>query len=708
MTITIFRPLLAGILLSVCAAPVSARIPPPPVPLDVLLRESERIVVGHVQPGSVKEALGAAPKQAFQEMTLIVTRALDDKEIGKQVVVTRGSIPAKLFPASKTHPDGRFLLTGWNHHGHVEESETGLDLYVDQIWFLERFRPDRVRDATSAPYGVDHLESVQKLEHADLIELFVRKANVARLKQHIQKNYNGKVPLLALQGLFGSTDSAAGAFVWDYLQEYEALAKKLAAFDKKRDVQHAEQMLLRRRLDEHQPYYAFRTLNSLGRIEAVPWARKLLESETFRGHALEMLKRFQDSESVPRLLQLLKTAPPAEWENFILTLGEIGDRRAIPDLIERLGDDTSRQSVTRALFQLTDVRLSPNGDYAKSWWQRNHDKPRWHWLKQGIEQDLNLMAQRRAVNWGVEFDPEGHLSRATCWRQSSRDAAERVPAWREWWKANKDLPQVRWILDSFKAAGHPLPDLASKEAVDVLVRAFNTKGEYWWDKGPVLDAYLHHAWCQRLLTRLTGWDMEDAYYLHFSRPHYYDYQKFGPRWQAEWQKSRYGVKIRPIDIPEKQPFTMDAEDLRLLCEDFDTWHADVVFKGPLVRKQFPGILGKTILATFEITLTNRSAREQTLHTKPAVFGESGVSEGFGSSLSTTRWECSSHRDEFAALAPGKSIRWVEQHGAHFDERAIGWSYFALHFDQCDKRGRSWRGRVVTPWLSFKNEKIVDE
>ena len=344
------------------------------------------------------------------------------------------------------------------------------------------------------------------------------------------------MPTLAVQGLYGSNDPGAGALVWDYLKQYETLSKEIADRAKKEGGGRLAIRMLRMQFqaehDGYSPYYVFRTLNSLGRYEALKWARKSLDSTGLGWGALETLKRYQDTESVPRLLKLLKDATtPDERERLILTLGEIGDPRAIPALIEALPTDSWRWQVQHALFQLTDIRLSPNGDYAKRWWERNHDKPRWHWLKQGIEQDLHLLANKHPVSWNRDLDPWTHISRVTCWRQKS--GPDLSADWAKWWQANKDLPQERWILDSFKAVGHPLPDLASKEACDALVKAYNTKPDHWRDAGPVLDPYLHHVWCQRLLTRLTGWDVEDTHYLHYYQPHWYDYQKMGPIWETE-------------------------------------------------------------------------------------------------------------------------------------------------------------------------------
>lgn len=686
---------------------VSARIPPPRVSLDVLLAKADRIVVGRVQPKSVKyvdvNAKGGGRNQTFHELTLLVARSLDGKDVSKQVTVTMGSFPAKEFPPSKAHPQGRFLLTGWGFNGHLEQEEKGLDLGAEQAWFLERFREDRLRDANSAPHGVDHFDSVQRLEEAGLIELFANRANVVKLRQHVNKAYKGKIPLLAVQGLYGSSDPAAGAFVWEYLQQYDAALKK--AGDPSKEKFDLQQRIRRReRMREFEPYYAWRTLNSLGRVEVLKWARTALDSPNLR--SLETLKRFQDTESVPKLLQFLANAKEHhEREWLISTLGEIGDVRAIPALIELLPSEKD-EAVRLALFQLTDVRLSPNGDFAKRWWERNKAKPRWHWLKQGIEQDLFLLHDR-AVDWGQDFHARSHLEMATCWRQKPGDGESMVSAWTKWWQANKDLPQERWILGSFKAAGHPLPDLASKEAVDVLVKAYNTEPDHWWMSGPAIDTN-HHAWCQRLLTRLTGWEIEDTHYLHFSRPAYYDYQNFGPKWETEWRKSRYGAKIRPIEVGAKQTFAMEDEDRRLLCQDFASWQAKAEFKPPLVRKQFPGILGKSIVATFEVTLTNTSQRELTLHTKPGVHGETGSTEGFGSSLSAVKWECLSHKGDFATVKPGESIRWLEQHSEHTGKESVAWSVFRLYFEERGPAGAAWRGRVVTPWISNPMDNIREE
>ena len=145
--------LLATLALVLLAQVASARIPPPPVSLDVLLKEADRIVVGRVLPGSVKSVVGPDRKEKYHELTLIVVRSLDGKDVGKQITVTEDTFPAKVFPADKMHPQERFLLTGWGFDGHLEQSDKGLDLYAEQVWFLQRFRADRLRDAKASPYG---------------------------------------------------------------------------------------------------------------------------------------------------------------------------------------------------------------------------------------------------------------------------------------------------------------------------------------------------------------------------------------------------------------------------------------------------------------------------------------------------------------------------------------------------------------------------
>ena len=66
-------------------------------------------------------------------------------------------------------------------------------------------------------------------------------------------------------------------------------------------------------------------------------------------------------------------------------------------MLDLLPDDKQE---TMLAIQLTDIRLSPNDDYTKRWWERNKDRPRCC-LKQGIGQDLHLLG-KFATN-GVEF-----------------------------------------------------------------------------------------------------------------------------------------------------------------------------------------------------------------------------------------------------------------------------------------------------------------
>ncbi len=696
----------------------SARIPPPAVSLDVLLKTADRIVVGRVRPGSLKSIADAERKDSsYHEFTLIVSRSLDGKNIGKEITVTEGSFPAKVFPADKKHPKERFLLTGYEQYGLRAPTDASLDLYTEQVWFLERFRDFRLRNPKTAPHGVDCFDAVQRLEHAGLIELFAHGGKVAKLRKHIEKEYKGKIPHLAIPGLYGSNDPAAGALVWDYYRQYEALADKVADFRKKElakltkergpelaaDIVNfmVESSPLHAELREYHTYDVFRTLNSLGRHEALKWTRKHLQAGDYPDWgALETLKRFQDSESVPRLLEVLKKASRYdEREPLILTLGEIGDPRAVGPLIDALADMPGPAQY--ALFQLTDIRFSPNGDYAKRWWQRNQDKPRWHWLKQGIEQDLYLLARKKQLDWDRDLEPWPHLRRVTCWHCVPTEELDSSAAWAKWWQANKDLPQERWILDSFKAVGHPIPDLSSKEAVDALVAAYNTKPDHWRDKGPVLDPYLHHYWCQRLLTRLTSWDVEDTHYLHYRQRRWYDYQKEGRIWAEDWRKSRHGVKIYAIPIPAKQPFTIAEEDRRLLCEDFETWEIDTAFKGPLVRKKAPD---KQIVGTFEIALTNRSKREVKVPTKPRMLIRSGDRPDSGNSWYQEASACTSHPGDTATLRPGQSMRWLETAQLPSWEKDRAWISFVLYFDQ---RG-AWHGHMATPSIGVKKENIREE
>jgi hypothetical protein len=706
------KSMLVLMLIGLFANDVSARIPPPAVSLDVLLTKADRIVIGRVVPGSVKSIAGP-DKATFHELTLVVTRSLDAKEIGKQVTVTLGSFPARVFPPTKAHPSGRYLLSGWDIEGFTDQDAKGLDLYVEQVWFLQPFQESRLRNPKTAPHGVNHFESVQALQHAALIELFIQKAEVAKLRQHVANHYRGKIPRLAMEGLYGTSDPGAGELIWDYLKHYAGVSQRIAALQEKGELAKANELI--RSQHEISPYAAFRTLNSLGSAEAVKYARKSLEPSfaSLHHYACYTIRRYQDTESVPRLLQILATSNDAdERETIIATLGELGDSRAIPVLIARLPDDSPDEPVARALFQLTDLRLSPNVEYAKRWWERNKDRPRWHWLKQGIEQDLHILGGPYPSGWEGDFDPLVHLARVTCWRQAPRKNSMPDPdltaAWNRWWQANKDLPQERWLLDSFSAVGHRLPDLASPEAVETLLKAYNTTPGHWWSKGPVLDPYLHHVWCQRLLTRLTGIHVVDTNYVHYSRPHWYDYKEFGPRWQTVWDKNRNSIKLNPIEVPARQPFTMADEDRRLLFEDLDAWRAEMTLKAPLVRTKIEGFAGTHIIGAFEITLTNHTKRELILHTKPRILGEAGVRPGSAGSLSPVDVRCVTHLADFVSLQPAQKITWRVHASLSSWDNDHTWLHARLHFHERGEGNAGWRGRVATPWISVKKENIREQ
>lgn len=703
-----FRYLVSAFFISLLlCTEVQARLPPPTRTMDRLLDQAEVIVVAHVKPGSVRVVKGADGKNSFHELTLVTVKVLKGKPATKEITVTLGTFPAREFPKSKEHPQGRFLLTGWSEWGHTSEEARGLDLYAEQVWFLERFADFRLRLPKRAPLGVGNLGSVQERKWAPLIDLFIKKADVPTIRKLIDKSYAGNIPIMAVEAMYGSSDRRAGAFAWEYMQhmiEAEKAWGKMS-FDQKKNAQAGDRPYL----------YAgtpFRTINSLAREEVLIWCRKSLAADDvrIRGFALEGIKRWADRDSLPELLKLLKSANSREiHDNIIETLGILGDTRAVPVLLDWL-EKGSWRSARRALFRITDVRLSPNGNIARAWWQRNQNKPRRQWLNQGVEQDLHVL-----IKWAPgddhELNPRFHLTDATCWYhvQSGVQMEDRklAEAWKRWWQANKDYPQEKWVSDSFRLVGHPLPDLAGPEAVEALLKILNTEPEGWWQKGPKLDASLHLNWCRRLITRMTGMKVVETEYAFFTKSSHVEWKTEGPRWRALWDKNRHQIKVKPILIPEKQRFVFEDADRKLLCDDFDALDTEVVFQGPLVRKQLPGLLGKSILGTFIITVTNRSKQALTLHTRPTLTGEIG-NHGFGSSMNIEEFTCITSKEEFATLRPGETLRWkhvARMHRAGDDGKT--WLQHNLRFDERAPIASAWRGTVAAPWIAVKNEKIVD-
>jgi hypothetical protein len=411
------------------ASQLHARIPPPTATMDRLLHKAEVIVIGHVKPGSVRVAAGPDGKGSFHEVTLVAMKVLKGKLAAKEITVTLGSFPAREFPKSKEHPQGRFLLTGWGEWGHTSKEEKGLDLYAEQVWFLERLPDHYLRLPKTAPLGVNNVGSVQERKWAPLIELFIKKADVPTVRRILEKYYAGQMPKMAVEAMYGSSDRRAGAFAWDYMQrtiEAEKIWEKMSVKEKAN-----AQAGNRPHLYAGDP---FRVINSLGREEALIWCRKGLASndEAIRRFALEGIKRWSDRDSVPVLLKLLEAARTRDQqENLIETLGIVGGRQEVPVLLEWLKKDTWR-TARHALFRITDVRLSPNGNIASAWWERNQNKPRRHWLNQGIEQDLHLLQSWSPYD-DRELNPLFHLGDATCWYQvhirSTRGCNRRIKRW---------------------------------------------------------------------------------------------------------------------------------------------------------------------------------------------------------------------------------------------------------------------------------------
>lgn len=712
---TFFRlPCLAA--LALMAIPrAEARIPPSPVPMDKILAEAPTIVVGKVLPGSRMREAG----DYYPEVKLHVTRVIKGTTPGKEITVVLGSFPAKEFPPTKEHPTGRYLLTGWGAFGHTSEEPKGLDLYTDQVWLLERF-PDHPRlRAPKAPLGVAHFESVQPRMYAPLFDVLANKAPMNQLRLMITKGFGGQTPAFVIEALCGSTDPDAGRFVWDCLKEIEDYEQTTSRLARLLDQDKGRGPKLRE-------YTAFRTLYSLGRDEALRWCRKALtsSSDTIRHYGIEGLLHYDDVESVPVLLNMLEetterarrlrafarfadshiaeglNAQAEQAENktgLIRALGHLGDARALPALLDCLEADASPwQTTQEALFRLTGLRLSPNGKLARAWYVRNKDRPRWHWLKQSIEQDLLLLAGKPTTDWTDDFHPATHLERLTCWSQGRGE--DQVAAWQKWWRANRDLSQEQWVLDSFRAVGHPLPPLDSPEAVDALIDVFSVKPGHWGDKGPVLDTYLHPVWCDRLLQRLTGLTVVESNYAFFYERFYLDGKVHGPKWRDLWEANRKSVKLRPIAVPPPQEFRLDEEDRRLIAQELEALRCEVVREGPLVDKG--GVKGaeKDLLATFVLSVTNTTDRPLTLTTKPAFEGTN----------KTVRWTTHLHTEDFVCLAkadwvtlaPGEALRWRTRQHVRFAEPKDASSYqFRLRFHQRGPSGDAWRGVAHMPWIA---------
>jgi len=672
---------------ALCCSQVHARIPPPPVPMDDLIAKAELIVIARVKPEPVKKEAGKNPHSSGT-LTLIISRVLKGKLDARELTIKHESFPIQWFSRSDEHPNGRLLLTGWDFNGHVVTEERGLELYAEQIWFLER--PRKVLRAR-------HFDSVQALRFLPLIELMVGQKSVAEVRALIEKSYEGVIPKMAVQYFRNSTDPRAGQLAWDYLQQADA--------------------------DAHA---AYRTINSLPRESSLKWCRRGLtaSSPQLRKHAIDGIAIHGDAESIPALCKLFaRSEVQHEKENIIRMLGEMEDARAVPFLLDVLtGPDPAEppdtflwEEARIALHAIAHVYLSPNGDSARKWWERNKAQPRSEWLKQGIEQDLYLYTRFAPQNWVAEIDPRNHLEDVTCHHfhlpmgtpDGPEQEQEMEEHWVEWWTQNRDQPQEGWLLEAFDKAEVPLRGLKGPALVERLIEILHTETNYESHHGRVLT-HIHHRWCHRLLTRLTGLHVRDTSYA-FAPGSYIDGAKYGALWRKAWEAHRDKITVKPLKVPTAKAFSFAAEDSSLLCDDFGRWKASVVHQGPLVRKAIPGMVGRYIIGTFEIRLCNRSDRTLRIYTKPQLAGESGQSYGNGGSLSAEEFRCISHKGEFASIGPGETIVWREQQSLHsWDGNDTTWLRFRLLFQQSGPDRKAWRGVVRTPWVSVKKEGVKEK
>src|SRR5262249_21247913 len=162
------------------------------------------------------------------------------------------------------------------------------------------------------------------------------------------------IPEFAVELMRDSKDPRAGQFVWDSLKPLIERERAL-----KRMTDHQKRLASLADLENPRPrFYSgtpFRTLNSLGREEALLCCRKglLSDVETIRSWSLEGIKRWADAESVPTVLKLLETTKSHDEKGWLIeALGILEDRRAVPALLDWLEKDAGRYDPHRHFWQM--------------------------------------------------------------------------------------------------------------------------------------------------------------------------------------------------------------------------------------------------------------------------------------------------------------------------------------------------------------------
>jgi hypothetical protein len=614
---------------------------------------------------------------------LLVVKVIKGKVESKTLDVRFArTFPAVRFAETDTEPN-QFLLTGWNERGHVSQERKGLSLLEDRVWLLEDSEDGLVAKSYS---------SVQPVRYAPLIELFVRRAGAKEIGKLAEEKYAGRIPKMAVEYFHNSDDPGAGALVWQAMRQGGV-------------AEHA----------------IFRTINSLGRDQALRYCRQGLreESRSIRLYALQGLMKYADAESVPQIVELLETGATEYPAKLVEALGVIGDPRAVPVLLKMMNSEDPTEPPRTYLWEharvalhgVTHVWLSPNGGMAEAWWSRNRNRPASHWIKQGIEQALHVFERCQRGSFVAEYTPGDYIVRETCrWFEppntlkGAARQARLARMWRAWWAKNKNLPQMRWVLDSFRDAGRPIENLRGRKLLDALIGVLEADPQRDHKKGP---GYVHHYWADRLLRHVTGLRVANPEYARYTGA-YGCGKVFAQQWRRALAKHKNQLRLRPLKVPKEDKFLLEPADRELLLGDFDTWEVKVACRRPLIRTELPTLAGKHILAKVEIEMTNRAKEAIIVCTRPRLSGLNGYRYGSGGSLVTSSFECVSHAGEFATVKPGEFIRWAANERLHcWGDDKNTWLMYRLIF-QCGGEGlKAWRGVVRTPWLSIGRRDIVD-
>jgi HEAT repeat protein len=170
-----------------------------------------------------------------------------------------------------------------------------------------------------------------------------------------------------------------------------------------------------------------------------------------RGAAVDALSAYPSRDTDPALQQVRNAlhGDAARARAAAHALGELRDVGSVLDLIattER--DHTTAEEARRALIQLTKQDFGTKARKWRSWWEKNHDRPRMEWLLDGLahaDDEVRLSASEELKRMtGEYFGYHYDLPK--------REREEARAKWVKWWE---EIGKRRFLRDGIPEAERP-------------------------------------------------------------------------------------------------------------------------------------------------------------------------------------------------------------------------------------------------------------